>query len=140
MAAIRSPIGDVRTSSRRAGVQKLVLYFISLSALTVLAGTALFWTDSGGNLVGFVANSRMGLAFAVGRVAAWIAFFLGLLGVKPTIEEVGAAGEAMNAAGGPPTPAMVARMEGAQSRLALLGQVDLVLSIAVISMAIARYL
>ncbi|MBA2314012.1 MAG: hypothetical protein H0V87_01385 [Chloroflexi bacterium] len=120
---------------------RLPPYFITVSGLTVLAGTALFWIDSGGDPIGWITRDATGLAFGIGGIAAWIAFLLGPIAFKPIFEEMEAAAAAMKSAGGPPTQEMVARMEAVQERLARVNVVDLVmLGIAVVTMAIARYL
>lgn len=121
--------------------RKIAIYFTILSALTVLAGTWLFWIDSAGDPIGWITRDATGMAFGIGGLAAWVAFILGLVAVKPAAEELGAAGAAMRDAGGPPGPELVARMEAAQGRMSTLGKVDFVLlGIAVVMMAIARYL
>jgi len=44
-------------------------YFITASALTVLAGTALFWIDSGGDPIGWITRDGTGLALGIGGAA-----------------------------------------------------------------------
>lgn len=121
--------------------RKIGTYFAIVSGLTVVAGTWLFWIDSAGDPMGWITRDATGMAFGLGGLAAWTAFIIGLVGVKPAVEEISAAGAAMRDAGGPPGPEMVARMEAAQARMAMLSKVDFVLlAIAVVAMAIARYL
>ena len=127
--------------TRLVETQKIGTYFMIVSGLTVLAGTWLFWINSAGDPMGWITRDATGMAFGIGGLAAWIAFILGAVAVKPAVEEMSAAGAAMRDAGGPPGPELVARMEAAQARMATLGQIDFVLlAIAVVTMATARYL
>ncbi len=127
--------------TRLVEIQRIGIYFMILSGLTVVAGTWLFWIDSAGDPIGWITRDATGMAFGIGGLAAWIAFILGVVAVKPAVDEISAAGAAMRDAGGPPGPELVTRMEAAQARMATLGQVDFVLlAIAVVTMAIARYL
>ena len=126
--------------TRLVETQKIGTYFMIVSGLTVLAGTWLFWIDSAGDPMGWITRDGTGMTFAIGGLAAWIAFILGAVAVKPAVEEISAAGAAMRDAGGPPGPELVARMEAAQARMATLGKIDFtLLAIAVVTMAIARY-
>ena len=127
--------------TRLVETQKIGTYFMIVSGLTVLAGTWLFWIDSAGDPMGWIARDGTGMAFGIGGLAAWIAFILGGVAVKPAVEELSAAGAAMRDAGGPPGPELVSRMEAAQARVGTLGLIDFILlAIAVVAMAIARYL
>lgn len=121
--------------------RKIGLYFAIISGLTVLAGTLLFWINSAGDPIRWITGDATGLAFGIGGLAAWIAFILGLVAVKPAVEDLGTIGAAMRDAGGPPPAELVARMGAAQARVTRLGQIDLVLLvIAIVTMATARYL
>lgn len=120
--------------------RKMGLYFMIVSGLTVLAGTILFWIDSNGDPLAWITRDGTGLSFGIGGLAAWIAFIIGVVAVKPAVERLGALGAAMRDAQGPPSADEVARFEATQARVKTLGQIDLVLlGIAVVTMAIARY-
>ena len=121
--------------------RKMAAFFMIASGLTVLAGTALFWINSGGDPIGWITRDTTGLAFGLGGLSAWIAFIIGGVAIKPAVEEMAAAGAAAREAGGPPTAEVMARIEAAQSRLATLGKIDIVLIVfASVAMAVARYL
>ena len=123
------------------GIKKMPQYFIAASSLTVLAGTALFWIDAAGDPIGWITRDATGLTFAIGGVAAWTAFIIGMVGIKPAMDELGAAGQAIKSADGPPTPEMMGRMHAVEARLDRLGKIDLaLLGVAIVTMAIARYL
>ena len=122
-------------------VQKMPIYFTVLAGLTILAGLILFWRDSAGDPVGWITRDATGLTFGIGGLAAILAFGVGLFGIKPTMQEIGAAGAAMKSVDGPPSQEMIGRMNAAQERLGRLNHISLgLLGIAVATMAIARYL
>lgn len=126
--------------TRLVTVQKMPIYFMVTGGLSILAGLALFWRDSAGDRVGWIARDGTGLTFGIGGLAALIAFGVGLFGIRPTVEEMGKAGAAMKSAGGPPTPEMVGRMHAAQERLERFSQISFVLLVVtIVTMAIARY-
>ena len=121
--------------------RNMVAYIATAAGLTVVAGTILFLIDAGGDPVGWMAADATGLAFGIGGLAAWAAFVIGFAGLRPAIAEIGAAGAAMQAAGGPPTAEMMGRMHAAQERAHRLSLINAVLLVvAVVTMAIARYL
>lgn len=121
--------------------RKAPIYFTILSGLTVLAGTALFWIDSAGDPIGWITRDATGLSFGVGGLAAWAAFITGPLVLKPAFERLGELGAQAKAAGGPPSAELMAEIGAVQARLKVIGQIDIVLlSIAIVTMAVARYL
>jgi uncharacterized membrane protein len=111
-----------------------------LSTVTILAGAILYWRDSSGLNPAWI-TSPTGLGFTVGALAAIVSWLLGPLAIKPTIEKLDHLGGELLAAGRPPTPEEGGRMQALSSRLQTVGRIDLaVLSVAVIAMAVARYL
>jgi uncharacterized membrane protein len=120
--------------------RKLPIYFMVASTLTVLGGGLLYWRDSNGLQLSWI-STPTGLGFTVGAIAALIAWLGGNLLIPKTIGEMTGVGAEMKAAGGPPSAALMGRMQAAQQKLRTIGLVDLVLlSIAAVSMAAARYL
>ncbi len=116
--------------------RKLPIYFIVFSTLNVLAGVTLYWMNFEG-----VGTSPYGLALGIGGLAAIAAWLGGALLIPRFIDRVGAIGAEMKAAGGPPSPDLVARMHAAQSRLRIVGGIVLgLLTLAVVAMASARYI
>jgi uncharacterized membrane protein len=143
--------GFVEPAARAAGpegarfIQRLAgqtrfTFFAGLAApLTILAGLALYWRDSGLRPEWILTPS--GLGFTVGGLAGIIAFVLGFAVMAPTSGQVAALGKEMQAAGGPPNPAQVTKMQALQEKLHNGGIWEAVLlAIAVIAMATARYL
>lgn len=116
--------------------RKVPIYFAVSSTLTVVAGVLLYWRDFAG-----ISTSPMGLALGLGGLSAIIAWAGGNLLIPRAIEAVGAVAAEINAAGGPPSPELAARMHAAQERLRRIGLIDLILiGFAVLTMATARYL
>jgi len=119
--------------------RKLPIFLTAASGLTVLAGVLLYWQVSGGFDLNWITSSA-GLTFTIGGLAAVAAFLGGLLGIKPRVERMGAIGAAVQESGGPPSAEQAAELERIQHSLRAVGRLDLgFLTVAVIAMAIARY-
>lgn len=120
--------------------RRLPLYFTISALLTILSGLALYWRASAGLQWSWVLSGP-GLAFTIGAVAAIVAAVLGQVINAPTAVKIGAVGAQMQAAGGPPSAALVAQMQALQAQLRLAVRVVAVLLvIAAASMAVARYI
>jgi hypothetical protein len=116
------------------------LIITSASAITVLAGLALYWRVSGG-LTGAWVTSGPGIGFTIGGLAAIVAFVAGFALIKPRVDRVSTLGAEMKAAGGPPAQAQIDEMGGLQRQLRQIGLADaILLTVAVFFMAISRYL
>jgi uncharacterized membrane protein len=108
------------------------------AALTVAAGIILYLRDSDGLNVDWITTAP-GLALTIGGISAILAFVLGVGFVRPRVIRLGELGGAM--ASGQPTQQQVQEMGTLQGKLHAMSVVNLVLlSIAVIAMASARYL
>jgi hypothetical protein len=78
--------------------------------------------------------------FTVGSVVGIAVYFLGLFMIKPRVDRLEALGQAIAAAGGPPSPAQAAELQKIDGEMSLIGRVDFVmLIIALLTMATARY-
>jgi uncharacterized membrane protein len=120
--------------------RRIPVYFLITSTIAVLGGLILYWRDSNGLQLDWI-TSPAGLAFTIGGLAAIAAFLGGGVFIRPAVARVAALGGEMKAAGGPPTPELLARMHQAQESLRRIGLIDLwLLGIAVIAMASARFL
>ena len=116
----------------------LAAYFPIVAGLTVLAGTALYWVDSGGNMVGWLVGGGPGTVFGIGGIAAWVGFIVGGIGVAPNAASLARARAAIAADG--PTPELEAQVASATVGLHRAGRVGLAaLTIAIVCMAVARY-
>lgn len=110
------------------------------AGLNILAGLLLYWRDSGHLRVDWI-TTRAGLAFTTGGVASIVAFVIGFAVTKPAADRMGALGKEIQAAGKPPTPEQVAELQGLGKRTADAATwVAVLLAIALVAMAIARYL
>jgi uncharacterized membrane protein len=115
------------------------MFMMINSLLTVVAGGVLFWYASGGLNLAWITTGP-GLGFTIGSVAALVAFFVGSLGIGPTSGRLGALGQQIAAAGGPPSPDQLSALETLEKRLSQFETLDFVmLVIAMLTMATARY-
>jgi uncharacterized membrane protein len=121
------------------GQRRFSLFMNVSSGLTVLAGALLYWRSSGGFQWPWI-QSGPGLVFTVGSVVGIAVYFLGLFMIKPRVDRLEALGQAIAAAGGPPSPAQAAELQKIDGEMSLIGRVDFVmLIIALLAMATARY-
>ncbi len=139
--AIRAAGPAGQTFNMRLFQHTRLSFFMNLaSLLTALSGVVLFWIVSGGDLLAYITTST-GLAFTIGGAAGLLEFFNGMLVMGPTAAQIGALGAQMQTAGGPPTQVQLVRMATLQERLGKGGQYGAaLLAVAVIGMAVARYI
>lgn len=110
------------------------------TTITVVAGVLLYWRASDGLDFTWI-SSPVGLGFTIGGLAAIGAWLMGMTLISPTLDRLERLGGEITRAGGPPTPAQAAELGALDRRLGWTGIVDFVLlTIAVVLMAIARYL
>jgi uncharacterized membrane protein len=122
------------------GRRRAPAYIFYASLVTVLAGLALYWRASAGLQPEWI-TSPNGIGFTIGGLGALASFFIGALVIVPTIRNLGMLGAQIAAEQRPPTESEAGTLERFERRLAIAGRWDLVgLSIAVLFMAIARYL
>jgi hypothetical protein len=120
--------------------RKLPGYSAVSAYLTILAGLILYWRSSDGLDPDWIASGP-GIAFTIGGVAAILALVLGAAVIGPTARRLGPLSAQVGAAQGPPWPEAVAGLQrlGARMRSASVAVVVL-LTAAVVAMAVARYL
>ena len=129
------PFMEYLMKRRRMGI-----FFPVVAALTILAGGALYWRDSGGLQVSWI-TSPTGLAFTIGGLAALAAFFGGLVLIGPSIADQTAVETELARGNGGPTESQRERLARAERRMRLATRLDLpLLSLAGLTMAVARYL
>ncbi len=103
--------------------------------LTVLAGLALYWHDSGGLTSGWT-TSAAGLGFGLGGLFALIGLGTGMMVGK----YVTRLGTIASAAQGKPTQAQMLEMQALQKQLGVMSRISTAaLIVALICMATARY-
>ena len=116
--------------------RKVPIYFAGVSTVAVLAGLALYFRQAGGFQLW---TTTPGLVFTAGAIAAIMAWIGGNVLLAPAVKNVGAIGQEMKNAGGPPSAELMGRMHAAQERLRTIGMWDLVLiGIAILGMESAR--
>lgn len=119
---------------------KLPIYFMAASTVTVVVGYILYWKASSGLSMTWI-GSPTGLALTVGGLAATAAWLLGNLGIKTNIDKLTRLSAEAQAAGGPPSAELMARIEAVVATIRQIGKIDLILlTIAVLAMESARYL
>lgn len=107
---------------------------------TVLSGALLYarFTTNG---LGFIVNTGAGLVFTIGAIAAIGSYIMGVGYFGKMQAKIGKLGTEMESSQSAPNPAQVSEMNRLQSSLMKAYQFDLVLlSVAMLSMASARYL
>jgi uncharacterized membrane protein len=119
---------------------RLPTYMNSMSFLASLSGILLFWQVSGGLQPAWLLSGR-GLTLTIGSMAGLLAFGLGHAIQGRAAKRMGEIGQAIAAAGGPPSTAQQAEIGEMQRRLHVGGLIGAVLiAISVVGMAIARYI
>jgi hypothetical protein len=122
------------------GRRKAVIFFLTVSTLTVVAGGFLYWRDSGGLDSDWIL-SGFGTSFTVGGIAGLIAWLIVLLVLAPTSYRIMGLGSRIAAAGTPPTEEQTASIRAMQGRLKRFSIiVSGLLITAAVAMAVARYL
>ncbi len=120
--------------------RKAPVWITFFAMLTVTGGLFLYWRawhDVGS--FGAWIGTAPGKVLTAGAVSAIIGLLLGVWGIRPTINKMGALGKEMATGGGPPTPEQGAAMRVLQEKLRLFSRVDAVfLILAVLAMATAR--
>lgn len=116
----------------------LVPYFPIIGGFTVLSGLLMFWRDSSIAQSNWAASAS-GMTFSIGGLAGLIALIVGGAVVGRSINQIRKIFLATDP-GSPPTPEQAARIAQLQERAARGNRiVGPLLAIAVIAMAIARY-
>ena len=120
--------------------KRMPIVIMIAALLTIVAGVLLYWRVSDGFNPDWI-TSAPGLTFTVGALAAIAALAVGFTASKPAGNRMGALGQEIATSGGPPSEEQMAEMQSLGQRLKTVGWVNLVLlTIAVVAMAAARYL
>ena len=135
----------LRPDSRQAFFEEVTrrrhfpTFVLATTLVTVLAGAALYWRDSGGFQLDWI-TSPTGLGFTIGAVAALVSFVIGPIAIKPNIDRLTELGGLLVGENRPPTPDEATTLHTLEQRLKTVGLVDIAfLTIAVLTMATARY-
>jgi hypothetical protein len=124
------------------GRRRMVDGIITTAVISVTGGLFLYWRDwhdhgSFGDWIG----SSFGATLTVGAVASLAALAIGVSVTRPNVRKLTALMRQVAESGGPPAPEVAAEMAEIQGRLRTFARVSLaLLALAVLSMAVARYL
>src|SRR5204863_8876552 len=91
--------------------RRLPNFLLAMGAVTIIAGGFVYWHDwdAFGSFSDF-AGTAFGTALTVGAVLAIVAWFIGLLGVKPATNQAMATAGRLASAGTPPAPEQMAEL------------------------------
>lgn len=110
-----------------------------VAIVTILSGLWLYWHVSGGFQPEFM-GSRTGMALGVGAAAAFVAFALGVVVMRPAMLHAAELSKAAAQAAGPDGDARLATAQRLRAKAAAVGRwVAALLTLSVAAMALARY-
>jgi len=122
-----------------AGKRRFNMFMVINSTLTVLSGALLLLHATSGNLAAYMSTGP-GLGFALGSLAGIVVYFVGMFGIGMPTGKLSQIGEAIQIAGGPPTPEQLAEMQKLDKTISFYSKVDFSLvAVSLILMATARY-
>ncbi len=120
--------------------RRAVIFFLTVSTLTVVAGAFLYWRDSGGLDPGWM-QTGFGTGLTVGAVFGLVSWLIVVLVLAPTSYRLVGLSDRIASGEGPPSPEQRASMEALRSRLNTFAVINIVsLTLAILGMASARYL
>lgn len=112
----------------------------TVAVLTLLSGFYLMWKVSAGFAPGYM-GTPIGIAYSSGMLASLVAFAIGITMVRPSMLKAATLGQALATATPADRDRIGAEIQALRARAASAGQaVAWLLGIAVITMAVARYL
>ena len=121
------------------GKRRFNMFMVVNSTLTVLSGALLIWQFTGGNLSAYMSTGP-GLGFALGSLVGIAVYFVGMFGVGPRAGKLAKIGDAIQLAGGPPTPEQVAEIQKLDKEMSMYSKIDFwMVALSLALMAIARY-
>jgi uncharacterized membrane protein len=119
--------------------RRFSIFMVVASTLTVLTGALLVWLVSGGRLLAW-AKTGSGLVFALGSLVGVIVYLVGMFGVNPRAIKLSQIGQAIQLAGGPPTPQQAADLHRLDKEMSTYSLIDfLLVALSLALMASARY-
>jgi uncharacterized membrane protein len=121
------------------GRRRLSNVILAIAGVTIVAGGFLYWHDAHFGFGDFL-SSAFGGWLTFGAISAIVAYLIGLLATKPTIDRMLATGAEIARAGDQPPPELLQRLAALQARGRRLAITNLTLvAVAAFSMATARY-
>jgi len=132
------PVG-MQFIQHMAGKRRFNMFMVINSTLTVLSGALLLWNATSGNLATYMSTGP-GLGFVLGSLVGIAVYFVGMFGVGPRAGKLAKIGEAIQIAGGPPTPEQVAEMQKLDKEMSMFSKIDFwMVALSLALMATARY-
>ena len=122
-----------------AAKRRFNMFMAINSTLTVLSGALLLWQAASGQWLTWL-QTGPGLGFTLGALFGIVVYFVGMFGVKPRATRLAQIGEAVQQAGGPPTPEQAAELQKLDKEMSTYSRIDFVLvAVSLALMASARY-
>ena len=110
------------------------------AAITIVSGLWMYWLVSAGFQPAYM-RSATGMTLGIGGVTAIAAFIVGVSIMRPSVLRAGAIAQAAAQAGAPEREAQLAEAQRLRAKAGAAGRiVAALLVVAVITMAVARYL
>jgi hypothetical protein len=123
----------------RLGASNYPIVMTIAGTLTVLSGFRMYMIDYAASPNWL--SSRMGITLTVGATIAVVGFGIGMVVLRPAVARMGVLGQALQVAGGAPAPSQVEEAGMLRGRIAGASRVvAALLTVAVVAMAVARYL
>ena len=122
-----------------AAKRRFNLFMTINSSLTVLSGALLLWQSASGQWLAWL-QTGPGLGFTLGSLAGIAVYLVGMFGVRPRATRLAQIGEAVQKAGGPPTPEQAAELQKLDKEMSTYSRIDFILvAVSLALMASARY-
>ena len=119
--------------------RRFSIFMVISSTLTVLSGALLVWQTASGRWLAWL-QTGPGLGFALGSLVGVIVYFVGMFAVNPRAIRLAQIGEAIQLAGGPPTPQQGAELHKLDREMSTYSLIDfLLVALSLALMATARY-
>ncbi len=128
-----------KVMQRMIGAYHFPIYMTIGGSLTVLSGILMYTNLSKGFSMDWIGSAH-GLCLTIGGLSAIIGFILGILVNKPKADRMGVIGKQIMQAGGKPTEIQMAEMTALRMTItSMTTYIAVLVLIAVIGMAVAKY-
>lgn len=122
------------------GKGRFNVFMVVNSTLTVLSGALLLWQSTGGGQLSAYMQTGPGLGFTLGSLVGVVVYFVGMFGVGPRAGKLAKLGQAIQVAGGPPTPEQQAELQKLDKEMTFYHTIDFwLVALSLALMATARF-